>query len=61
MSETKLTPDQVRSQLRKLAKQQGLDPDLAESALDPEKHIPEDLMDLLTEVASHLVEAVPKK
>lgn len=50
-----LSPGQVRAQLRKLARQQGLDPALAESALDPEKHIPTELMDLLTEIADHLL------
>ncbi|MBU1248631.1 MAG: hypothetical protein KKB70_08035 [Proteobacteria bacterium] len=50
----KLTPDEIRAELRKLAKAQGLDPELAEAALDPEKEIPAELMDVLTLVAEKL-------
>ncbi len=48
-----LTSDKVRQQLMKLAKKQGLDPALVESALDPQKDIPDELLELLTLVAEH--------
>ncbi len=55
-NEKQLTSDKVRQQLMKLAKQQGLDPALVESALDPQKDIPDELMELLSQVAGHLAE-----
>lgn len=56
MPDKKLTPNEVRARLKQLAKQQGLDPALAESALDPDKEIPAELMDVLTLVAGRLSE-----